>query len=81
MAETTHFERAGVENGGIRIPACPRCGTPNVIPEVLRRATFGECAGDDCDAWLTYNVAITVVAVDERETAKYRFGTYVRDDE
>jgi len=78
--QTAHYERAAVEAGGIRIPACPRCGTPNVMPRKIERASFGECAGDDCDAWLAYDVSITVQAYDERESAKYAFETYIYDD-
>jgi len=81
MTDTAVFERVSVEAGGIRIPACPRCGTPNVIPRKLERATFGKCAGDDCDAWLAYDVRVTAVACDDRESAKYRFETYIHDDE
>lgn len=78
--ETTHFERVSVENGGIRIPNCPRCGAPNVLPRKVERATFGECANDDCGAWLAYNVSIVVEAHDHRESAKYAFETYIHDD-
>lgn len=79
--ETSHFEKAGVENGGIRIPACPRCGTPNVIPYKVERATFGQCAGDNCDAWIAYDVSIIAKAYDNREGAKYAFETYIHDDD
>lgn len=79
--ETAHYERATVEAGGIRIPACPRCGEPNIIPRKLERATFGQCAADDCDAWIAYDVSITAVALDDRESAKYHFETYIHDDE
>jgi hypothetical protein len=80
MSETRLYERATVEAGGIRIPQCPRCGTPNVIPRSIERGTFGECAGDDCDAWIAYDVRIAAVACDSREQAKYRFETEVYDE-
>lgn len=80
MSETQHFERVSVEAGGIRIPACPRCGQPNVIPRKIERATFGKCAGDDCEAWIAYDVSVTAVALDDRESAKYHFETYIHDE-
>ena len=79
--QTAHYETATVEAGGIRIPACPRCGTPNVMPRKVERGTFGKCAGDDCDAWIGYNVSIVAKAFDDRESAKYAFETYIYDDE
>lgn len=81
MTETCVFERVAVEAGGIRIPACPQCGTPNVLSHGIERATFAKCAGDDCGAWIAYDVRITAVACDDRESAKYRFETYIHDDE
>jgi len=78
--DVAHFERVSVEHGGIRIPACPRCGTPNVIPRKVGRATFGQCAGDDCEAWLAYDVSVVVQAHDERESAKYAYETYIEDE-
>jgi len=81
MTDTLHFERVSVEAGGIRIPACPRCGCPNVLPRKVERATFGKCAGDDCEAWLAYDVSVVAKAFDERESAKYAFETYIHDDE
>lgn len=80
MSETQHFERVSVEAGGIRIPACPRCGQPNVIPRKIERATFGKCAADDCEAWIAYDVSVTAVALDDRESAKYHFETYIHDE-
>jgi len=80
MGETQHFERVSVEAGGIRIPACPRCGQPNVIPRKVERSTFGQCAAEDCEAWIAYDVSVTAVALDERESAKYHFETYIHDE-
>jgi ribosomal protein S27AE len=80
MPDTAHFERVSVEAGGIRIPQCPRCGAPNVIPRKVERATFGQCAGEECDAWLAYDVSLTVVARDARESAKYHFETHIQND-
>jgi len=37
-------------------------------------------AGDDCEAWLAYDVRLTAVALDTRESAKYHFETYIHDD-
>jgi len=37
MTDTAVFERVSAEAGGIRIPACPRCGTPNVIPRKIEQ--------------------------------------------
>jgi hypothetical protein len=54
---------------------------PNVIPRKIERGTFGKCAGDDCEAWIAYDVRLTAVALDERESAKYQFETYIYDDE
>lgn len=71
MNETQYFERVSVEGNGIRIPACPRCGEPNVIRRTVERATFGECANEDCDAWIAYDVALVAKAYDHREGAKY----------
>jgi hypothetical protein len=79
--DTTHIERIGVEGNGIRIPACPRCGQPNVIPYKIERATFGQCAAEDCDAWIAYDVSVTAVAYDNRESAKYAFETYIEGDQ
>lgn len=81
MSETNVFERVSVENGGIRVPACPRCGEPNVVPRKIERATFGKCAADDCEAWIAYDVRLTAVAFDEREAAKYNFETHIYDDD
>jgi len=78
--QTAHFERASVEAGGIRIPRCPRCGTPNVIGSYVERATFGPCAGDGCSAWIAYDVSIVAKAYDTREAAKYAFETQIYDD-
>jgi hypothetical protein len=80
MPETTHYESIGVEGNGIRIRGCPRCGSPIVIPYSLKRATFGECPDSDCEAWVTYNVSVTAVAFDDRESAKYHFETYIEED-
>jgi len=52
-----------------------------VVARKVERATFGKCAGDDCEAWIAYDVRLTAVAVDTREQAKYQFETYIRDDE
>ena len=79
--DVAHFERVIVETGGIRIPQCPRCGTPNVLPRKVERATFGQCAGDECAAWLAYDVSVVVQAYDERESAKYAYETYIENDE
>jgi len=79
--QTAHFERVGVENGGIRIPACPRCGTPNVLAGKVERATFAKCANDDCDAWIGYDVSVVAKAFDDRESAKYAFETYIYDED
>jgi len=50
------------------------------MPYTVERATFGQCAGDDCEAWIAYDVRLTAVAVDSKETAKYRFETYIEPD-
>jgi len=81
MSNTNHFERVSVETGGIRIPACPECGAPNIIPRKLERATFGKCAGDDCEAWLAYDVSVVVKSYDNRESAKYAFETHIESDD
>jgi hypothetical protein len=81
MGKTQHYERVSVEAGGIRIPACPRCGVPNVVSRKIERATFAQCAGEDCDAWIAYDVSVVAKAYDTREGAKYAYETYIESDE
>jgi hypothetical protein len=81
MSEIEIYERVSVESGGIRIPSCPRCGTPNIVSRKVERATFAECANNECDAWIAYDIRVTAVACDTRELAKYRFETYIYDDD
>lgn len=81
MSDTSHYERISVEAGGVRIPACPRCGSPLVIDRSIERATFGQCPNGGCGAWIAYDVSVTAVALNDRESAKYHFETYIHDDE
>lgn len=59
-----------VEDRGIRISECPRCGNPIVLDIALKTGTFGECPWEDCGAWVAYDVNVTATAFNTRAAAK-----------
>ena len=68
-SEIVH-ESIGVQDNGIRIPNCPECGEPVMIEYGLSTGEFAQCPWEDCDAWLAYEVEVTVESYVTRQEAK-----------
>lgn len=70
ITDRTTTDSISVQDNGIRLPHCPSCERPIMLPYGLSTGKFGQCPWEDCSAWLAHEVEVTSLAFDSREEAK-----------